>query len=326
MTEKNKKPQKQWKSLEWSIGSERTRKKDKFNPPTGNVGKKGFKGEPGQQGQPGTDNSEAGDKRFQRANTGWLFYKEYYHDIPFSHGQDKDELKPFFEAKNRVITSRQLLKYREEIDILQGGFESMQCFEMTTVYPGLVTGLGTPHETRRKGEYKLGFHFDHTTGLPVITGSSVKGTLRSAFRKSTEYIKYLLDNTKGEKISLSAEYIGLLEKEIFDGLTPDEKGKDKPISLYSRDIFFDAPVTTTGNGDEHFLASDFITPHPDPLKAPVPLEFLKVLPQVTFLFRFRLFPSLRGLISPTLKISLFREILSDLGIGAKTNVGYGKFR
>jgi CRISPR-associated protein Cmr6 len=327
MTEKNKKPQKQWKSLDWSIGSERPIKKGKFKTPADSAGKKRYKGGPGQEVQPGADDTEAGDKRFQRANAGWLFYKQYYHGIPFRCGQDKEELKPFFEAKNRVITSRQLLQYREEVDILQGGCESLQRFEMTTVYPGLVTGLGAPHETHRLGEYKLGFHFDHTTGLPVIPGSTVKGMLRAAFKKNNDeesgyrYVQWLLNEISQESgtdvESYSIDQVKSIEREVFEG---------KGLSPYRRDVFLDAVILSSGNEKTLFLADDFITPHASEFKDPMPLQFLKVLPQVTFRFQFRLVPGQRIPITVKMKLDLFKRILEDLGIGAKTNVGYGKFR
>jgi len=261
----------------------------------------------------------------KESNIGWLFYKDYYQGIDFSRHKEDNYWGDIFSSKNNDITGKILSFYSRETPLLELKYPENQAFELTTLYPGLATGLGMPHETRHKGEYKLGFHFDHTTGLPIIPGSSVKGVLRSAFQDSPDYIKYLLENLPGEKISLSTTDIGLLEKEIFNGLTRDGKIDDKPIPLYRRDIFFDAPIIKTNNKNGYFLASDFITPHPDPFKDPVPLEFLKVLPQVTFLFQFRLFPSLQGMISPSLKIALFKRILLDLGIGAKTNVGYGKF-
>ena len=37
------------------------------------------------------------------------------------------------------------------------------------------------HETNNQGELKLGFFFDHTSGLPMLPGSSVKGAIRGAF-------------------------------------------------------------------------------------------------------------------------------------------------
>jgi CRISPR-associated protein Cmr6 len=71
-----------------------------------------------------------------------------------------------------------------------------------------------------------------------------------------------------------------------------------------------------------FLDSDFITPHKDEFKDPIPLQFLKVLPGVTFCFQFILRD---GKLEKGKKLDLFKRILLDLGIGAKTNVGYGKF-
>jgi len=248
------------------------------------------------------------------ANIGWLYYKDYYHGIPFHPGQKKEEFKTLFEAKNQAITSRQLSRYPEEVAALKLDYQTIQRFELTTEYPGLVTGLGNPHESHQEGEYKLGFHFDHTTGLPVIPSSSVKGVLRSAFKKSPDYIKYLLENPPEKETPIIDVDINQLEKEIFDG---------EGLSPYKRDIFLDAVIVSSGNTNQLFLAADFITPHPDEFKDPVPLQFLKVLPQVTFRFQFRLN---KGLISSAGKKSLFERILKDLGIGAKTNVGYGKFK
>ena len=248
------------------------------------------------------------------ANIGWLYYKDYYHDIPFHPGQKKEEFKRFFEVKNQAITTRQLSRYQEEVKLLELNFDNVQWFELTTEYPGLVTGLGNPHETHQEGEYKLGFHFDHTTGLPLIPGSSVKGLLRSAFQISPDYIKYILENLPGKEPAVLDIDIRQLEKEIFDG---------ERISSYKRDIFLDAVIVSSGHGEQLFLVDDFITPHPDEFKDPIPFQFLKVLAQVVFRFQFRLND---GLLSIEDKKNLFNRILLDFGIGAKTNVGYGKFK
>ena len=44
-------------------------------------------------------------------------------------------------------------------------------FKLSTIYPGLLTGSGMVHETNNQGELKLGFFFDHTSGLPMLPGS-----------------------------------------------------------------------------------------------------------------------------------------------------------
>jgi CRISPR-associated protein Cmr6 len=313
MNNQNKKSQNQWKNPGWSIGSERPQKKIKSKPGYDKNGIKGYKNEPGKPGK--KEQVDAGtDNKFNPfSNIGWLFYKDYYHGIDFQPGQPEDAFKTDFEKKNNAVTNRELSQYRDEVESLKLDFQNIQSFELTTEYPGLATGLGSPHGTGYKGEYKLGFHFDHTTGLPIIPGSSVKGVLRSAFQYSPDYIKYLLESLPEKETPMPRIDISVLEKEIFAG---------EGISPYKRDVFLDAVIVSSGDNDELFLADDFITPHPDEFKDPIPLQFLKVRSQVTFRFQFRLNC---GLISVVDKKNLFKRILLDLGIGAKTNVGYGKF-
>ena len=166
-------------------------------------------------------------------------------------------------------------------------------FQATTTYPGLLLGSGYMHELPSvENQAILGFYFDYTSGLPAIQGSSIKGVLRSAFREP-EYIQ--------ESIKKEVD-VAALEDEIF----------------HNRDIFFDATIISDGK----ILGDDYITPHEKPLKSPTPLRFIKVLPGIIFKFDFLLYD---GLLSRDEKRDLFMTILSDFGLGAKTNVGYGKF-
>ncbi|KIM08833.1 MAG: hypothetical protein KU29_03695 [Sulfurovum sp. FS06-10] len=94
-------------------------------------------------------------------------------------------------------------------------------------------------------------------------------------------------------------------------------------------------VLKKASQDGKILSDDYITPHknrdkktdeqgkllPNEIFNPIPLRFIKVLPDVEFLFDFILTD---GVISKEQKLQLFQTILVDLGIGAKTNVGYGK--
>ncbi len=167
-------------------------------------------------------------------------------------------------------------------------------FKATTTYPGLILGSGYLHELPSiEGQAILGFDFDYTSGLPIIRGSSIKGVIRSAFRH-IEYIKEIIN----KDIDIKA-----LEEEIFE----------------NSDIFFDAVIISGGK----ILADDYLAPHgDDPLKNPIPLRFIKVAPNITFRFDFEL---KEGIISKETKSKLFQTILEDLGVGSKTNVGYGKF-
>ncbi|ABR54023.1 CRISPR-associated RAMP protein, Cmr6 family [Methanococcus vannielii SB] len=191
-----------------------------------------------------------------------------------------------------------------------------------TTYPGLLVGSGLNHEVGAD-EFKLGFSFDYTSGLPVIPGSSVKGVLRSAFPNDEKDPKFQYIKDKLATFGVNSEDINVLElkKEIFDGIK--EENGDKNIRFNERDIFFDA-VLTDNNNDKHIFGEDYITPHSDPLKNPIPVKFLKILPEIEFEFRFLLNDSkVNDKITANVKKELFKQILCDLGVGAKTNVGYG---
>lgn len=241
-----------------------------------------------------------------KGNIGWFYYKEYFRQADFSGLLENPQKAGIFpQGENR------------NAQLLDMGFSPVprigkqkQSIFAKVCYPGLVTGVGIGHEAKIEGEFKLGMHFDYTYGMPVIYGSSVKGLLRSMF-KYPEYIK--------EKIKeLSEEEIRELEKNIFDGVGPNGL-----LSIYKRDIFYDA-VIVEANKQGCILEQDALTPHgKDPLKNPQPLMFLKIASGVTMEFRFDL-KDFGSRITAKQKLRLFEEILGDVGIGAKTNVGYGQ--
>lgn len=235
------------------------------------------------------------------ANIGWLFYKDYFKDLNYADLQKSE--KNIKEKVANIISQTPVIQESEILGNVH--------FKATTTYPGLLLGSGNVHELPSvEGQAILGFHFDYTNGLPVIQGSSIKGVLRSAF-DCREYIQEILND---ENFDVEA-----LEKEIFD----------------NGDIFFDATILQA-DGFGKILGDDFITPHknskktkdsngeliPDELCNPIPLRFIKVLPNVTFRFDFELSD---GILTKDDKRKLFEKILNDIGIGAKTNVGYGKF-
>jgi CRISPR-associated protein Cmr6 len=215
------------------------------------------------------------------------------------------------------------------------------------------------------GEYKTGFFFDHTTGMPVIPGSSVKGILRSAF-PSTYFEKAKECLKKGEKDDATFWYeqaqnqvvfiqgllsglgvqnadkdtIEAIECEIFEGMykSPwDREKSETHFPMRYRDCFFDAIIT--GSKDKYIFNDEYITPHKEPLKNPIPLQLLKVRPEVTFTFQFKLNNQYRVKsddgetvvnhdykLNKEQKLELFRSILLFMGAGAKTNTGFGHFR
>ena len=123
----------------------------------------------------------------------------------------------------------------------------------------------------------------------------------------------------------SGAYFPIQLEEVKD----EKKRKYKSKSIYNRDIFFDAVITEADNKGR-ILCSDSITPHGDnPLKNPVPLTFMKIAAGCTMEFRFKLVDTVdkNGVIfNKNDKEKLFEEILKTVGVGAKTNVGYGQFQ
>lgn len=272
-------------------------------------------------------------------NIGWFYYRYYYKDL--YEKEDKND----FKRKNDALSFYTLdQKEDEKVKSFIVQPSEAVSFSLLTTYPGLLIGTGTSHESGLGGndEFKLGLSFDYTTGLPIIPGSSLKGLLRGAFPNSIktktdakeekrledkyrsprrEYIQEVLEELKDENgrnlsCTIKLEDVVTLENEIFEGI--DKKGNAIPV--YKRDIFFDAfPVEQKG---KHFLGSDYVTPHSNPLKNPLPVQFMKIMPKVRFGFYFKLHD---GIITGIRKRALFRQILLDFGIGAKTNVGYGQF-
>lgn len=243
------------------------------------------------------------------ANIGYLFYRDLYRyenkNCEFKNGTKTDYLKNRISAICNVTLGK-----NTNIDTL-----SHNTFPLKTTYPGLLIGSGLSHGLSDEGDIKLGFAFDHISGMPYIPGSSIKGVLRSVFPKNgnetgkIEYLNTLLGNKNWD-----FEKYSILEKKLFEA-----KGNDMLI-------YFDAFILESKNKDGRFLGNDYITPHKDAFSNPVPLQFLKVLPNVVFQFQFRIPPQFfyEKLTCKNIE-DLFKQILLDLGVGAKTNVGYGHF-
>jgi CRISPR-associated protein Cmr6 len=290
-------------------------------------------------------------------NLGWHYYRNYFIqngttaiDISSKDALKADRTEDVFKVRNKEITDYKPAQLFE----LQK-LDNAIAFKLYTTYPGLLLGAGNEHEISAKGEIKLGLFFDYTTGLPIVSGSSLKGVLRSAFPQwvnhkktdaeikwtKTYYIKSLLTNVAIEvieeeyandevkKAELQKE-ITAIENAIFEGIKNNDAktSNEKFYSIYERDIFLDAYIYAAGKGDQ-IVGIDSITPHIQEgkpyeeamLKNPTPLPFLKVLPNVGLQFNIML--TNNGLDKDTKK-RLFIAILTTIGIGAKTNVGYGQ--
>lgn len=291
-------------------------------------------------------------------NTAYLFYKEYFKGIDLRQFVSADQKKvkernsARFERRNKAILNNK--PTRRELELLNYWKEkpAVECFDFETTYPGMLIGSGYIHETGAEGEYKLGAFFDHTSGWPVVPGSSIKGTLRSFFpgfdpqkenllladwRKADEkqkskakYIWYLIHRQPlADFEEKNYQSIFLLEQTLFAGWNPGKiKDKEAFLPMSSRAVFFDA-VPDESMAGKTIFADDSITPHgKDALKSPIPLLFLKVAPGVQFNFYFKLPDALFDHLDFNKEqvLDLFKTLLEEHGLGAKTNVGYGKLK
>lgn len=242
-------------------------------------------------------------------NPHYLFNVEYYKGL---YNTKIDQEKHVKKCNNSLIDPQEFQPSEKIYKF------SKHSFKLKTAYPGLLIGLGHPHETANKQEIKLGFTLDYVTGLPVIPGSTIKGILRSAFSNHPEYILDLLQNIGIGNIE-NTEQIMNMENEIFG----DRNGDNANTAM--RDVFYDAVIVKAGKEDR-LLGLENITPHKafkpeyNGLTEPNPLTLLKVIPNVVFLFRFQLTDD--GL-PIDIKLNIFKQIFMDMGVGAKTNTGFG---
>lgn len=273
-------------------------------------------------------------------NAGYMYYKIYY-----KHLSD-DELIKISNGKGSEIDNRRVafdLNFTYSDSSKPADISNNADFKLKTSYPGLLIGSGYTHDAPWKGGFNLGFFFDHTTGLPMIPGSSLKGLIRSAFpdfdkekkKYKSEKVKYIISELKkinkekyGKLDRDDKDFVKSLELSVFDGIRDNKakKDSDKYLPMTKRDIFFEAVITGGGKANRIF-GEDYITPHKSEFSNPIPIKFLKIIPNVSFKFTFRLNDSDIGGIKITAKDKkeLFKQIILDLGAGAKTNVGYGQF-
>lgn len=275
----------------------------------------------------------------KNANLGWLFYREYFRDYDYRLQQskkDKEYSDKFFARKNRLLYGFSLENYQHETAYATLPAAHFPGFELVTDYPGLLIGTGYNHDIAAVGATKMGFYFDHTTGLPTVPGSSIKGILRSAFpgkdlergkaenlelaKGKQAYITSILTELGLAEAAVADPFVANLEALLFDGKRPD----GTQVTMRERFVCHDAVVTGTKGA---LMGPDFITPHKGKLtEEPNPIQLLKVMPGVHFRFTFQVGSNAGGEypLSGKQIIALAKRLLLDLGVGAKTNVGYGQ--
>lgn len=265
------------------------------------------------------------DNNDKICNLNYFYNVEYYKNLGIIND---------FNSNNIEILKYKARKFEDGIISCKKKLD-VDTLYFKTNYPGLLVGSGYLHESNNHGDNKndelsLGYSFDYVTGLPYIPSSSVKGVLRSAFNH-WEYIKELLGSLKLKGVDNLN--ITELEYQIFGKPSKKEvKDEFKDKVFANEDIFHDAILNEKKEEgvSKKLMAIDNITPHRMnkkllELAEPKPISFIKVAPDIEFMFRFKLVDSIIDDFTVTIKnkLNLFERILMDFGIGSKTNVGYG---
>lgn len=245
----------------------------------------------------------------QSKNMNYIFNVEYFKDIALLN-TDEEELQERLKETNGEIINFSFS--REEPLAACRELEGYQEFSLYTLYPGLLVGTGNLHGVAVAGALKNGFSFDYVTGLPYIPGSSLKGMLRSYFpgeAGETEVDKEYESLIKG---LLGQDELDVqdLKEHLFD----------------NSDVFLGAFPVPVDKG-ETLLEMEYITSHKEKFKNPNPVSMIKVKPAVEFCFSFVFSDYEKNgvKVSAKEKADLCRELILLMGIGAKTNTGFGKF-
>lgn len=226
------------------------------------------------------------------------------------------------------------IRQKELQKLTNGGNEKIKigCFQAHVNYPGLVVGMSNPvmsslkqelgkKECQNNNAFKTGFSFDYVTGLPYIPGSSIKGMLRASMEKYKADIILWLQGRVG--IEPDDRLFKEMIYEIFGGENNEINNENikNNANVLERDVFLDA-IITDGVNDE-ILKSDYMTPHPSIFKNPIPIQILAIKPEVKLGFHFLLREKTIANMNQGQRFALYKGLILDLGIGAKTNTGYG---
>jgi len=211
--------------------------------------------------------------------------------------QFSDELNRFkFDEK---IEEFDFQKYKEvaiEYKKQMKKFLKISDFEFKTDYRLLIGA--------EQSIYEISIRLHHIYGIPYIPSTAIKGVVRSHFIE-----KYFYDEKNSEQEAFKDDDF----KNYFG--TQEQEGKI---------VFLDAFPTT-----KPIIKVDIMNPHyghyyndgeaPTDTKNPIPINFLTV-EDTTFQFLIGFKDEVDNSFT-----KLFKEALTEHGIGAKTAVGYGYF-
>jgi CRISPR-associated protein Cmr6 len=223
---------------------------------------------------------------------------------------DEKSKKPIEDLQSQVPKIQRELKellaayQKRQKYLLEKLHQQGYCCRYATAYTAsrVVTGLGNPNPIEN------GLTFHYPLGFPVIPASSQKGI-------SSNYAALFKEKDRSNNDSDALN--------IFGSPAEQEKGRGKVL-------FFNAFPTYHNN---RILEADIMTPHYEPYYtneggkppadyySPIPIGFFTIAAHVSFFF------SMAALSEGDLCIawSWLKNALYEMGIGGKTNLGYGRF-
>ena len=218
-----------------------------------------------------------------------------------------------FEHYKKYFSSVTLTKKHENQQKYLSAFSGLgvKIVELSSVTSTrFLTGIGETTPT------EVGMVFDRNSGLPYIPASSVKGAVRHAY-----CVNFARENPENEFVD-EKDINGLIE--LFGSL--DTKNSSRGGFAFM-DVYSEKPPE---------IAIDIMNPHygkyykgesndgPVETEEPVPIKFLAV--EKGTVFKFRGFFLSKEAESYWEQLNeAFVTALTELGIGAKTAVGYGRF-
>ena len=213
------------------------------------------------------------------------------------------------------ILTAMLKRKHEAMDDFCGIFPPDKFKEIVicaTLLSPLITGIGESHP------HEISMVFDHNMGIPYIPASGVKGIVRFAHTLA---------------LIAEAETRGEINDERF--FNDEEHWTFVPLMFGTQTsrgkvVFLDAYPEKIPD-----LHKDIMNPHyapyysddrkepPADYHQPNPIKFLTVKAETTFIFR-AVAERVHDL--PEKVETAFAKALTEEGVGAKTSVGYGRFR
>jgi len=226
--------------------------------------------------------------------------------------------KPEEELLDQLAACTPSLAYQIAFERWKQTAEEQDCLLLTAVTAGsLAVGLGNA------SPLEIGLTIHHTYGMPVIPGSAVKGLcVRAASQSLKKEERQTLfgdpetaacteasDEQKSKQAKALFGTPGMAACTVFHDAWYDPEPQDKP---FHRDV-------VTVHHQKYY--SSHGKEWPTDFDNPTPVPFLVVSPGTKFLFTVQLpAPDWREFM-----VDLLTFTLTEVGVGGKTNAGYGRF-